>query len=453
MDQDIPRVIFLHRLVIFGKTQLQRIVLTMQFFGRNGLANHASACAFGFLLSAAPALLLVSFFLFTAFNSLIATPGSSLDPRILSALADDIPILKDISNETWLVNNLSAFTQSGMRFHGITGIISIAGIFWAGRVFALSLQRGLKIIFAGTRKRNPIIDTMAVFLVEFAVAVSVLLMIFFSGAARWIYRILGEFPGASVFLSTLSRLNINVVFLGILALVFYVVCRYLTANGPSRRSALLGSFWCVLFSAVATRFLTMLQIQTRYNFLYGTLGSLVILLVNVYFFFMIFFICAQLARVLDSFDVLLFMKLRQARAKTRPGLLDKLYCSVEGKMQKYIRSYPKGSTIFSRGDSGEDVYYLLEGKVSVAMLSEDSGEKPAVLEKGAFFGEMDYLLSENRSATVKTKSKVSVLVLPPDYFADMLKYDTTIHRTIIEHLSQKLKTRDEQYNALFNQDL
>jgi uncharacterized BrkB/YihY/UPF0761 family membrane protein len=43
---------------IFGKTQVQRLWITARFFNTNGLANHAAAGAFGFLLSAAPVLLL-----------------------------------------------------------------------------------------------------------------------------------------------------------------------------------------------------------------------------------------------------------------------------------------------------------------------------------------------------------------------------------------------------------
>jgi CRP-like cAMP-binding protein len=125
---------------------------------------------------------------------------------------------------------------------------------------------------------------------------------------------------------------------------------------------------------------------------------------------------------------------------------------VEGRLQKYYRLYPGGTTIFSREDPGEDVFYLLEGKVDVFMLSEDSGGKPVTLNRGDFFGEMGHLLSENRSATTKAKSGASVLVLPPGLFDVMLKYDTAMGRTIMEHLSGRLKAMNEQYGAVVNED-
>jgi len=439
------------RLILLGKAQLQCLAITLDFFGENSLANHASACAYGFLLSAAPALMLVSFFLFTAF-SLLTGKGEAYDPHALAAQISSIPFLEGVLNEAWLVNTLPSFAESGLKLRGMAGVVSIACIFWAGRVFALSLQRGLKIIFTGTKKRNPLTDNIAVLFVELAVLIAVMLMLLFSQSARHIYEIFSDFPGMSIFLSILSRYNINFLFLFLLALLFYLICRYFIANGPSRRSALWGTICFVFSSAVLSRILTILLDQTRYNFLYGTLGSLVTLLVKVFFFFMFFFVCAQLASVLDSFDALLFIKLYKARMKKRLGLLDKLFFSAEGKLQKYFRTYPGGTTIFSRKDTGEEVFYLLEGEVEIFMLSEDSGEKPVVLKEGDFFGEMGHLLSENRSATTKARSDASVLVLPPVLFDEMLKYDTAMGRTIMEHLSGRLKAMNDQYSAMINTD-
>jgi len=443
---------YLHRLKLFCKAKLQCLVITLQFFEDNSLANHASACAYGFLLSAAPALMLVSFFLFTALGFLTGS-GEGYSPNTLAARISSIPFLEGVLNETWLINELPSFAESGMRFRGIAGFVSIACIFWAGRVFALSLQRGLKIIFTGTKKRNPLTDNIAVLLVELAVLISVMLMLLFSQSARHVYEIFSYFPLVSIFLSFLTRYNINFVFLFILALIFYLICRHFIANGPGRRSAFWGSFCFVFSSAVLSRILTILLDQTRYNFLYGTLGKLVTLLVQVFFFFMFFFICAQLASVLDSFDALLFIKLHQVRIKKNHlGLMGKLFFSAEGRLQKYFRSYPGGMTIFSREDAGVEVFYLLEGEVEVFMLSENSGEKPIVLNEGDFFGEMGYFLSENRSATTKARTDVSVLVLPPVLFDEMLKHDTVMDRTIIEHLSGRLKTMNDQYSALINED-
>jgi len=445
---------FLSRLLLSGKTLLQRLIITLQFFADNSLANHASACAYGFLLSAAPVLMLLSFLLFSMFNSLISgannVGGESVLPRIIA----NIPFLNEVLDHDWLLRELSSIAESGMRLRGIAGFISVIWIFWSGRIFILSLQRGLKVIFTGTQKRNPLFEIMLVLIVELAVLTGAMLMIFFSATARKIYNFFDFYPKTAFFRNVLLFMNIRVVSFFLMIFIFYFVCRFLVANGPCRVSALWGSL-CFAFSyTVFSRVLAEFLIQTKYNFLYGALGSLVFMLVNVFFFFMIFFFCAQLTKVLDSFDALLFLRLRQFKMKAvRPGLDPEraLFISEKGRLQKYYHAYPENTVIFSKGDAGNDIFYLLEGEVNVYMSEVDSSEKPVTLKSGAFFGEMGHILSENRTATVRTKTAVITLVLPPNLFDDMLKYDPSLDRTIMEQLSWRLKSKNEQFEALARQ--
>jgi membrane protein len=436
---------FLSSLLLSGKTLLQRLVITLQFFGENSLQNHASACAYGFLLSAAPVLMLLSFILFSVFHPLISGVNNAQGEAALAQLMSNIPFLNGVLNEAWLTEELSSIAESGMRLRGIAGLISAIVIFWSGRIFILSLQRGLKVIFTGTQKRNPIFETLVVLIVELAVLTGAILMIFFSATARKIYMFFGHFSDTAFLSNIESLINIRVVPFFLMTFIFYFVCRFLIANGPSRISAFWGSL-CFAFSyTVFSGIMTMFLNQTKYNFLYGALGSLIFLLVNVFFFFLFFFSCAQLTKVLDSFDALLFLRFRQARVNvSRPWFEHLLFLSEKGKLQKYSHTYPESTVIFSKGDEGNDVYYLLEGEVNIFMSDENSGEKPVTLLQGAFFGEMGHLLSENRTATAKAKTAVTALVLPPPLFDEMLKYDTSMDRTLMELMSQRLKTRNEQ---------
>jgi len=424
---------------------LQRLVITLQFFGENSLANHASACAYGFLLSAAPVLMLLSFFLFSAFHPLISGASNAKGEMVLAQLMSNFPFLNGVLDEAWFAEELSSIAESGMRLRGIAGLISAIVIFWSGRIFILSLQRGLKVIFTGMQKRNPMFEVLIVLIVELAVLIGVILMIFFSATARKIYLFFGRFSDTAFLSNIQSLINIRVVPFFLMIFIFYFVCRFLIANGPSRISAFWGSL-CFAFSyTVFSRIMILFLNQTQYNFLYGALGSLIFLLVNVFFFFMFFFTCAQLTKVLDSFDSLLFLRFRQARMNSdRPGFEHLLFLSEKGKLQKYSHTYPKNAVIFSKNDEGNDVFYLLEGEVNIFLSEKNSGEKPITLQQGAFFGEMGHLLSENRTATVKAKTAVTALVLPPPLFDEMLKYDTSMDRTIMEHMSQRLKERNEQ---------
>ncbi|MCL2270540.1 MAG: cyclic nucleotide-binding domain-containing protein [Treponema sp.] len=193
------------------------------------------------------------------------------------------------------------------------------------------------------------------------------------------------------------------------------------------------------------------------------MGSLIVLLIHVYFFFTFFFLGAQFAFVSDSFDALLFSKLRQIRRKAdtksqgeksakrpvRPDLLSHLFVPEESNLNKYLRIYKQNEIIISQGEPGDDVYYLLKGEVEILLSSpQNEGSSSGILNAGSFFGEMSYLLSEDRSATIRAKTDVSVFVLPPHVFDAILKYDTSLDRDIIEHMSRRLKNTTAQLITL-----
>jgi membrane protein len=206
--------------------------------------------------------------------------------------------------------------------------------------------------------------------------------------------------------------------------------------------------------------------KSTYNFLYGALGNLIILLISVHFFFTFFFMGAQLAFVIDSSEALIFAKLRHTRFKPvekgnrelvhRPNLKTLLFFSIDSNLKKYCHFYKEGEIIFSQGDSADDIFYLLEGEVEITVSSSQNNANQDVtrqdalsnvLKPGSFFGEMGYLLSEARTATAIAKTGVSALALPPAVFDEILKYDTSLDRAIIENMSRRLKSSNEQIAA------
>jgi len=89
------------------------------------------------------------------------------------------------------------------------------------------------------------------------------------------------------------------------------------------------------------------------------------------------------------------------------------------------------------------------------ILSASRDDRPAMLDSpvgvikpGSFFGEIGHLLSEDRSATIRAKTDVSVFVLPPRLFNTVLKYDTNLEKGIIAHMPQRLKNSNDRIAAL-----
>ena len=429
-----------------GKTALQHIVITIQFFFKNSLFNHAAACAYGFLLSVAPMLLLICFFMLRAFNA----PEQTIIP-----LLKNIPFLDIVIDEQWLINNFSTFSRPGL-----SGLITVLGIVWAGRILSVSLQRGLKIIFTGNKKRNAVTDNLETFAIEFAALALSLVLIFSSQLALYLYNFFDFLPETLLISLVSSRYGRSVFIAVMLWLVAFCAYSLIPANPPRRVSTLRGSVLFIVAYECASIVLGLLFMQARINFLYGALGKLVVLMMNVYFFFMFFFIGAQFAFVADSFDALLFTRIRQIRSKavkkrrsrkflSSAHTAKKLFFKVDGRLKKYHHFYRKGEIIFSREDPGDEIYYILEGEAEALIASSPNSDCPAeTIGAGSFFGEMSYLLSEERSATIRARTDISVLALPPRVFEEVLRYDAGLNRTIIEHLTRRIKKGNDQIAAL-----
>src|SRR3954462_4902136 len=81
------------------------------------------------------------------------------------------------------------------------------------------------------------------------------------------------------------------------------------------------------------------------------------------------------------------------------------------------RRYPRGATIFHKGDPGTGLYLLITGQVKIVLPSE-TGEEAVVgvLEAGDAFGELALFDGLPRSATMVALQESEVLLLPRDDF-------------------------------------
>jgi CRP/FNR family cyclic AMP-dependent transcriptional regulator len=113
------------------------------------------------------------------------------------------------------------------------------------------------------------------------------------------------------------------------------------------------------------------------------------------------------------------------------------------------RRYPRNTTIVEEGLPGDYMYILREGRVKVTKLSEDGREKILdFLDVGAFVGEMALLERAPRSASVKTLSAVRVLALSRADFMGLLRKSPDLALAVIQVLSKRLRTVNDQASAL-----
>ena len=75
------------------------------------------------------------------------------------------------------------------------------------------------------------------------------------------------------------------------------------------------------------------------------------------------------------------------------------------------KEIPEGSIIIKEGTTGDEMYLIETGRVEIYLIRGDVVLLLTELQESSFFGEMSILTDKPRSATVKAKTDVRLLVL------------------------------------------
>ncbi|HQO66306.1 MAG TPA: YhjD/YihY/BrkB family envelope integrity protein, partial [Spirochaetales bacterium] len=118
--------------VRFFKSVSQRVVFSLEQFSRHEMANHAAAGAYAFLLSAIPAVLVI---LFVSSRVL-----GTLDSGLVLGVLD--PIIAVFGGR----EAIASFVSTPLA--GFTGAFGVVNLLWAARLFIVSMQRGMRIVYA-----------------------------------------------------------------------------------------------------------------------------------------------------------------------------------------------------------------------------------------------------------------------------------------------------------------
>lgn len=86
-------------------------------------------------------------------------------------------------------------------------------------------------------------------------------------------------------------------------------------------------------------------------------------------------------------------------------------------LDKYLASFDCGSMIFHEGDHSQDLYILVSGQIEIF---KGNNKLTELTEKGSFFGEMSFLLGQERTATAKTKTTVQTIRVPKEEITTFL---------------------------------
>jgi len=224
--------------------------------------------------------------------------------------------------------------------------------------------------------------------------------------------------------------------------------RIVPMDHPKWKFIIPGALACIIFHQLFSGVFSLIVRPDRYNELYGALGNLFLLLINVYFFFTFFLFGAQLVMVQGLSDALLFIRFRKLKSKgTKPVLpWDRIFASLPAPLEKYSGFFKSGDVIVKRGSQDQEVYYILSGKAGV-YLDDACLNRIALIDENHFFGEMEFVESEGRSASIKAETDLSVMILSRPLFRTILKSDPDTNQNLILDLSDRLRSTNKQVGS------
>lgn len=101
------------------------------------------------------------------------------------------------------------------------------------------------------------------------------------------------------------------------------------------------------------------------------------------------------------------------------------------------RSYPAGREIFIEGQTGEELYVVIRGRVSI----ENGGVEIAELRPGGHFGEMGLIDNAPRSATVRATENTRVMVISRADLMNLMRKESILAVKLLWSFVQVLSDR------------
>jgi CRP/FNR family cyclic AMP-dependent transcriptional regulator len=113
----------------------------------------------------------------------------------------------------------------------------------------------------------------------------------------------------------------------------------------------------------------------------------------------------------------------------------------------FERNFEADEIIFAEGQPGAALFLILDGKVAVEMCRQRNTTILAILEKGAFFGEMALLNEAPRSANARSLERTYTLALYRNDLSRLIQRDPQtacqIYRAIASIVGDRLRSTNE----------
>ena len=115
-----------------------------------------------------------------------------------------------------------------------------------------------------------------------------------------------------------------------------------------------------------------------------------------------------------------------------------------------VKNFNRDETVVLEGDDSVQALYLIAtGSVQVYMTGVDGRETIlSFLERGDFFGEMSLIDGEPRSASVRTTTDATLLIIHRESFLSLIRKSPEISMGLLSELCKRLRKANKQIGSL-----
>ena len=411
----------------------QMLYLTLSNFTKNAMWESASACAFGFIFSFIP----VTMIIFTVLVGILR-----IYPNIYNFIVSFTDQFDSVVKITPVLNKMLEI-RSIKSFNIFLGV----WIIWMARKLFNSIIIAMNKVFRSVSKRKSWFNQILTFIIEFSItliiAVIIIAAFIFSQiiSLPFFQTLLTYFP----LLEKQSSSNLATFVLYFILFISTVIAyRIIPGTKPLRRRCIFYAALSTVTFFIVSCFLNMFMNFTNYNAVYGTISSLVVLMMKVYLFFIIFLFCAQMIYVSQFFHTLLKSEIYQLPPSDSKGMgayLRRFLFINPSQIQTQDNTVKltTGEILYKSDDKVEKVYYLKSGAVT-----EASGKGFTLRSQGTFLGDVQCILNQTYQATAEALSDCELISFTAEEFMQIIERSHHAARKAISKISEYTATA---YNA------
>jgi YihY family inner membrane protein len=393
-----------------------------QNYTRNSEVNQAAAIAFYAILSLIPLFLL---------TLLVAGYFFSAHPQVQKDIAENIRAIHPFFSDDLLTNIVKL--KEKRRAVGWIGIISLL---WLSAMIFEALEKALNIIFRAKTLRNFVKSKLlAMTMIPLGWLVSITSVgVTYLATVLWKQSMLPKSGFLSHFFTLIPRYLLPYLLtVAFVALLYRII--------PKARISLRGAvggavIFATLLEAAKYFFAWYIANYTNYDEIFGSMETVVLLVIWVFYVAMMLLFCAELISSYERRDMVL---LEQALLMQK----SKISKTDERLFRKFGRIYEPGEFLFQEGDAGQEMFYLLDGEVRVEKKAGQVTRTLAEIGAGAYLGEMAALIDVPRTASAYTLKKSYVAVISGDIFRDLLRESEAVSFFMLQEFSHRIKNTND----------